>query len=165
MSMPKQAAKRRKLEKKRLRRREAHVKRQKRRQGGWCGPDWFEPVAALGVPGKIAKMSDVLGDFIAPVADSADDIEAYERLLSLGVIAWNVALQPEWRREAMIGAAIDDEIGWDHVWEREMRRDLLRRLVARKLECFAACQRPILAFHLDELEDGGYYLSVASGVV
>ena len=165
MSAPKQLAKRRKLEKKRLRKRETRLKRQRKRQTGWYRPDGFGPVAMLDAPVGGVKMSEVLGDFVAPLADSfGDDRAAYERLLSLGQVAWNVALEPEHRREAMIDDMIEAGLPRESLWERQACRELLDRLVARKLESFAKYQRPILAFQLDELEDGGYYLSVASGL-
>jgi hypothetical protein len=165
MSAPKQVAKRRKLEKKRLRKRETRLKRQKRRQTGWYRPDGFGPVAMLDAPVGGVKMSEVLGDFVAPMADSSQDRAAYERLLSLGQVAWNAALEPEHRREAMIDDLIEAGLPWESLWERQACRELVHKLVARKLESFAKYQRPILAFQLDELEDGGYYLSVASAVL
>ena len=164
MSAPKQIAKRRKLERKRLRKRETRLKRQRKRQTGWYRPDCFEPVAMLNAPVAGVKMSEVLGDFVAPLDDSGHDLAAYERLLSLGQIAWNAALQPEHRREAMIDDMIEKGLPGESPWERQACRELVHKLVARKLESFAKYQRPILAFQLDELEDGGYYLSVASGV-
>lgn len=165
MSAPKQIAKRRKLEKKRLRKRETRLKRQRKRQASWYRPDCFGPVAMLNAPVGGVKMSEVLGDFVAPMADFGHDRAAYERLLSLGQVAWNVALEPEHRREAMIDDMIEAVLPWGSLWERQTCRELVHRLVARKLESFAKYHRPILAFQLDELEDGGYYLSVASAVV
>ena len=109
-------------------------------------------------------MSEVLGDFVAPMADFGHDRAAYERLLSLGQVAWNVALEPEHRREAMIDDMIEAGLPRESLWERQACRELVHRLIARKLESFAKYQRPILAFQLDELEDGDYHLSVASAV-
>jgi len=164
MSAPKQVAKRRKLERKRLRKRETRLKRQRKRQTGWYRPDCFGPLATLNAPVGGVKMSEVLGDFVAPMADFGHDRAAYERLLSMGQVAWNVALEPEHRREAMIDDMIEAGLPWGSLWERQACRELVHRLVARKLESFAKYHRPILAFQLDELEDGGYYLSVASAV-
>jgi hypothetical protein len=164
MSAPKQIAKRQKLERKRLRKRETRLKRQRKRQTSWYRPDCFGPVAMLNAPVGGVKMSEVMGDFVAPMADPGRDRVAYERLLSLGQVAWNVALEPEHRREAMIDDMIEAGLPWGSPWELQACRDLVHRLVARKLESFAKYQRPILAFQLDELEDGGYYLSVASAL-
>lgn len=165
MSAPKQLAKRQKLERKRLRKREMRLKRQKKRQTCWYRSDGIEPVATRNVPAGGLKMSTVLEDFVAPLLDSAEDRDAYERLLSLGLIAWNAALQPEHRREAMIDDMIEEGLRGESPWERQACREIVQRLVARKLGRFAKYQRPILAFQLDELEDGGYYLSVVSGLL
>lgn len=52
--------------------------------------------------GEDQKMSAVLLEFIAPYRDKAEDDAALERLISLGVIAWNIALLPESHRENSI---------------------------------------------------------------
>jgi len=157
MSAPKQLAKRQKLERKRLRKQKTRLTRQKKRQTCWHQSDYFGLVGGV-------KMSEVLGDFVAPLADSADNLAAYERLLSLGLVAWNAALESEHRREAMIDDLLEEVLREASLWERQACHEIVDRLVARKLESFAEYQRPIMAFQLDELEDGGYYLSVASGL-
>ena len=41
------------------------------------------------------KMSDVLEEFVEPYLEFAETEEAYRKLLSVAVVAWNVALFPE----------------------------------------------------------------------
>ncbi len=165
MSAPKQLAKRRKLERKQLRKRETRLKRQKERQKGWDGPGWLDPVAAFDPPFERTKMSEVLQDFVAPLWDSACDREACEHILMLGIVAWDAALQPQRGREAMINDMIEKGMSAASPSERQACSDTVHWLVARKLKLFAAYQRPIFSFQLDELEDGGYHLSVVSGLV
>jgi hypothetical protein len=164
MSAPKQLAKRQKLERKRLRKRKTRLKRQKERQTSWYESDGFDPIGILNGPVGGLKMSEVLEDFVAPLADSADDRDAYERLYSLGLVAWNAALEPEHRRKAMIDDLLEELLRGADLWERHVCREIVDRLVTRKLESFAEYRRPILAFQFEDLEDGGYYLSVASGL-
>src|SRR6516162_3546673 len=47
-------------------------------------------------------MSEVLLEFISPYRDKAADDAALERLIGLGIMAWNVALLPEAEREKTI---------------------------------------------------------------
>ena len=165
MSAPKQVTKRRKLEKKRQRKRVTQLKRQKQAQIRRCQPDCLELAATPNAHVEITKMSDVLKDFVRPLAGSADGRDTYERLLWLGMVAWNAALLPEYRRAEMIDDLMEQGMRWESAWERQACCETVDRLVARKLERFAGYQRPILAFQLDELGDGDYYLSVASGLV
>jgi hypothetical protein len=106
-----------------------------------------------------------LQEFVEPLADSTADYDAYKRLIQMGVVAWNAALEPErGDRDAFIGAAIDESMADASLWERLACRAQIDKLVARKLQQFAGYHRPILAFHLEEVEDGGLHLSVASGI-
>jgi len=164
MSAPKQLAKRQKLERKRRRKRETRLDRQKKRQTGWYQPDSFGPVGIVGGPVGGIMMSEVLQDFVAPLVNSVDGHAAYQRLFSVAQVAWNAALEPVYRREAIIADAIDEAMPGESQWARQECRELIDWLVARKLERFAKYQRPILSFQLDELDDGGYYLSVISGL-
>ena len=164
MSVPKQLAKRRRLEKKRLRKRQSRLNLQKYRQNRGQGADFSEPLVVTDALVGGHKMSEVLGDFVAPLTDCANNLTDFERLLTLGVIAWNVALQGHCYRETIIDTALDEGVRLGKVQDRQTDRKLVDWLVTRKLESFAAYQRPILGFQLDELEDGGYYLSVMSAV-
>lgn len=108
-------------------------------------------------------MSEVLEHFVEPLADSVEGYDEYKELISIAVIAWNAALEPEYRRTALIGSTIDSVV--KDLQYRLTCRELIERLVARKLEHFAQYRRPILAFQLDVFEDGSFYLSVASTIL
>ena len=47
-----------------------------------------------------------LEDFVEPYRDSADTYDAYRKLLSVALVAWNAALLPEDQRRAMIAEMI-----------------------------------------------------------
>jgi hypothetical protein len=164
MSAPKQLAKRQKLERKRRRKHEALRRRQRRRQADLRPSELFDVFPAVSSPVGGIKMSTVLEDFLAPWADSAENIEAYSTIISMGVVAWNAALEPAHWRAAFVSSAIDAAMKNASIQERLACREFIENLIVRKLEYFAEYHRPILAFQLDELDDGGWYLSVASGL-
>src|SRR3954471_12797318 len=58
-------------------------------------------------PAGREKMSEVLEEFIEPYSDLADTDEAFEKLLNLGVLAWNAALLPEDERQAIIDKTVE----------------------------------------------------------
>jgi hypothetical protein len=165
MSVPKQLAKRRRLEKKRLRKREARAANQRKPSRLSCLTDAFDlPYAVLG-PSRGLKMSEVMQDFVAPAMEPDLDRPALLQLYSMAETAWNIALEPEHRHDTLIDTAIRDRLKRPTTLERESCREFLRCLVDRKLDYFAADNRSILAFKLDDLEDGGHYLSVVSGLL
>jgi len=162
MSAPKSAAKRQKLEKKRRRKQEAKRKR-RRNKGG--GPHFDSPDFLPGPPPPV-KMSRVLEDFIEPVIDEGvEDIEVYRRALSIGVLAWNAALRPEAEGQAMVDDVIGKAMRRERPEERAAARELVDFLIERKKRHFAQYRRPILNFEVSELDDGGWYLNVASLIV
>jgi len=106
-------------------------------------------------------MSDVLDEFIEPYGDMADTDDAYENLLRLGMLAWNAALLPAERRQAMIDETIEAGFSTASRSIQALAREVVEALVRRKLEHFAANQRMIISFKLSHTKDG-LHLSVAS---
>lgn len=108
-----------------------------------------------------AKISDVLAEFVAPYLDLAETPAAYEQLLKLAVLAWNLALFPPAERAAMTDEAFSPERL--HVAE-DARRDmrlLVSQLVLRKLAEFAGDARYIVDFKVERAGDD-YELRVAA---
>jgi len=155
MSAPKQLLKRRKLEKKRLRKRESRIRRQRRQRSSW-----YEPVS-FDAPGGV-KMSDVLAGFVGPLAGDWQDAEAYRRLLTLGLVAWNAALQPPSEQQHMVDDVIGKGLSGESQYMRQMCREIVDRLILRKQTHFAQYRRPILNFALEDRGGGDYFLSVIS---
>lgn len=166
MSAPKQLEKQRKLERKRRRKQEAARRRQRRQPADQGLADFpsFPGIFAPRGPAARLKMSTVLEDFVEPWTDSTEDYETLAGILSVAIVAWNAALQPAYRREAFVDSAIDEAIQRASIHDRLACRQLIDELIARKLQHFEGIDRPIFSFHLDRLEDGGFYLSVVSGV-
>jgi hypothetical protein len=164
MSVPKQLAKRMRMERKPLRMRERRLARKKTGATSFCGIDFFDLPGVVSGPVGGVKMSDVLNEFVFPVLKSSFDRDALLQLYSVAQTAWNIALEPQRRHETMIDETLDERLVDPTPLQREACREMLSWLVTRKLEHFADYQRPILSFQLDELDDGGYYLSVVSGL-
>ena len=112
-------------------------------------------------PSGEEKMSEVLTAFVEPYLEFADTEEAYRKLLTLAVMAWNASFLPERERQDMIDTVLDKGIT---AGTEEIKTDfyeIVNMLIARKKIHFSAYTRKIIAF---ELTDAGrdYHLSVAS---
>jgi hypothetical protein len=112
-------------------------------------------------PAGQERMSDVLDDFVAPYERSAETKEEYEKLLTLGITAWNAALLPEAERSRMLEDVLGKGLPGLPKSLQEDLRAFINELIARKLTHFAANRRAIVDFTLQEAHDG-YHLSVAS---
>jgi len=112
-------------------------------------------------PAGREKMSEVLEEFIEPYSDLADTDEAFEKLLNLGVLAWNAALLPEDERQAIIDKTVETGLPGSSKADRTLAREVIETLIRRKQEHFAANQRAIISFKLTDTGDG-LHLSVAS---
>jgi len=112
-------------------------------------------------PKGVTKMSEVLEAFIEPYIHVADTDDAYRKLLSLAVLAWNVSLLPQEQQEQMIEDMI--EASMPSATRREKRDfgETVAEFIERKRTYFAEHRRMILDF---ELTDTGktYHLSVVA---
>jgi len=112
-------------------------------------------------PAGREKMSEVLEEFIEPYRDGADTDDAYEKLMMLGVLAWNAALLPADQRKAMVDETIAAGFSRASRSDQALAREVVETLIRRKLEHFAENQRAIISFKLTNTGDG-LHLSVAS---
>jgi hypothetical protein len=112
-------------------------------------------------PPGVEKMSDVLEDFIEPYLDSIEGDDAYRKLLTLAALAWNAALLPEGRQEAMIDDVLSKGLppGSDEL--AAGLRSIVEGMVERKKAHFSSNRRAIISFELTDLGDQ-YHLTVAS---
>jgi len=178
MSVPKNLAKRQKLARKRQRKQQSRLKHRKQSalptESFQAEPleEKFPQSLAEKFPGGIVhvgavgniKTSDVLDDFVKPFADLIEDADAYRRLLTLGMLAWNAALEPEWRQQQMVDDVIGKGLAAETQWVQMNCRQIVNQLVERKRKYFAQYKRPILNFMLQDTGDG-YHLTVISAVV
>lgn len=107
------------------------------------------------------KMSEVLEAFVEPYLDFTRSWSEQENLFGIAVLAWNLALVPEDKRQPMIDELIKVGLeGNDPLAQQDMR-DTIDELIARKQEFFDQHKRYIVNF---QLQDQGkqFHLSVAS---
>jgi len=106
-------------------------------------------------------MSDVLADFVEPYITAAESQDAYNKLLTLAVTAWNGALVPEAERSHMLDEVLTKGLGDVPASLKKELREFVGELIARKLTHFPDNQRAIIDFTLEE-SHGSYHLSVVS---
>jgi hypothetical protein len=109
-------------------------------------------------PGEI-KMSNALEDVIEPFVQEVETLDAMKNLVSIGAIAWNLALLPpeETKKELpklIKGLTMD-------FGDSEMLIDVINQLIERKRKMFPNVDRYIVNFEVEDVGDG-WHLSVAS---
>lgn len=110
-------------------------------------------------PPGLARMSEVLIDFIEPYREDAESEEALRKLVTLATIAWNAGLMPMAKREKFVqdmAKSFPADVRTDF-------RTVLDPLVRRKEEHFAEHRRAIFDFSLT-FDANGPYLQVVSSL-
>jgi hypothetical protein len=119
-----------------------------------------EPVLILGpIPG-VRKMSEVFAEFVDPFRPGDEKDGDYEKLLSVGVMAWNLAILNQPERDKHFQKTLAEA----PPEARPYLIELMVPLIERKLAHFAADGRFILNFSLTPLRDGGSYLQVLHAI-
>jgi hypothetical protein len=107
------------------------------------------------------KMSAVVLSFIAPYRHRVDSRPAFERLVVMAILAWNVTIVEEPARQDLIEATrklVVSQAGsrWGQAFD-----DLLASLIQRKKRYFADNKRLIFDYRVSETE-GEYRVAVVS---
>jgi hypothetical protein len=130
--------------------------------------DFGEDVQMVRNMEGIAKMSEVLKDFIRPYANIPQNKKELQHLLETAVTAWDLALIPEVERETKL-----DQIFVSMLKKAKKKIDkedlatsraLIEDFIDRKLKYFAEEQRQVIDFQVEYLGRGSYHLSVASAM-
>jgi hypothetical protein len=103
------------------------------------------------------KMSQVLIEFIEPYAEHADTDESFNKLLTIGIVAWNASLLPGKDREDLIDKTIT-------VLQPELRQDMkaiLEGMMQRKVAQFGHIRRMIIDYEMEK-SARGWHVVVAS---
>jgi len=113
-------------------------------------------------PKNLAKMSEILIEYIEPFLEDTDTYQERSNLLEIAVMSWNMALVSEEKRQELLKELFskhpsDPE---DIEAEKELQR-LMKKLIKRKLKFFAEEKRFITDFKLTE-NSGRFHISVAS---
>ncbi len=116
---------------------------------------------AFGLDGY-EKMSEVLTEFIAPYSHLADTEDAYQKLLTLAVMAWNVCLLPVEKQRDMVAKVIAEGLPENDLDTKAGLIGILGTLMARKRTFFPDNKRFILSFELTETETGFHLLVLSS---
>lgn len=110
-------------------------------------------------------MSEVLERFIQPYGQYAEGEEAYRRLLTLGVLAWNAAMAPDAEeQQKMVDDCFDKAMCEEDPEVRAAGEEIVNQLIERKKTYFAKYRRPIFSFVLMDMGDG-YHLTVMSAIM
>ncbi|MBI2953212.1 MAG: hypothetical protein HYY30_02785 [Chloroflexi bacterium] len=111
--------------------------------------------------GSPEKMSEILLAFLEPYREYATTRGAFERLVAVGVLAWNAAILPHEQRQALLDEAsksIQAAAGKD---DAEVYTALVNDLIKRKERYFASNKRRIVSYQVTEGKDT-FHLAVAS---
>jgi hypothetical protein len=123
-------------------------------------------LAEHGLPNKVkfirnargqVKMSEVLSEFIEPYERMAKTEDAYNRLLSVAVVAWNAALLPDRQRHELITTMINAAKTPD----ADEAKLVIQELISRKDKYFPDIKRFIISYELTMTREGPH-ISVAS---
>ncbi len=107
------------------------------------------------------KMSDVLLDFIAPYRSAVNATDAYHRLLTLAILAWNASFLSAKEQGEMVERVVDGGLPSESEELRSGLKQIVYEMIERKRTHFSEYRRNILDY---ELTDTGaeYRLAVAS---
>ena len=110
-------------------------------------------------PGEV-KMSGVLLELVKPEWDTCRDAEDMERLLQIGVIAWNLALLDPGKRRDHLKELIKDAT----LEVRQGMEMVLEPYIRRKEKIFPNLKRPMLNFEMIRLPGNKVHVNVLSGL-
>ena len=130
--------------------------------------DFGEDVQMVRNMEGLAKMSEVLKDFIRPYADIPQNKKELQRLLETAVTAWDLAFMPKEKRESELDQMFASMLkkAKKNIDKEDLAtsRALIEDFINRKLKYFADEQRQVIDFQVEYLGRGEYHLSVASAM-
>ena len=113
-------------------------------------------------PKNLAKMSEVLMEYIEPFLEGTETYEECSNLLEIAVMSWNMALVSEEERQEELKELFSDNASDPEEIEAEkLIQKLMNKFIKRKLKFFAEEKRFITDFKLTE-NSGRFHISVAS---
>ena len=112
--------------------------------------------------GEIVKMSEVLEDFIEPYTDDSLNKHGLQMLISMGILAWNIALMPKEKRTEMLNESFAATMPDADPDDIAFGKNMVEEMIDRKNKFFADNQRMIMNFELQYVSRGQYHISVAS---
>ncbi|MBI4674676.1 MAG: hypothetical protein HY741_23780 [Chloroflexi bacterium] len=111
-------------------------------------------------PGE-SKISAVFLEFIEPFKQYAETGPALEKLIVLGICAWNAALLSDAEQNKFVKEIMETLLGQaGEEWRSDLDY-LLKSLLERKAQFFAGNRRFIVSYHLEPTRTG-YQLSMVA---
>lgn len=114
-------------------------------------------------PGE-SKISMVFLDFIEPFKQFVTSDAGMEKLIVIGIAAWNATLLSDDKRQELIALVMKDVSKPEQSQARADTDSMLKTLMKRKQEQFAADHRFIVNYRLDSTRDN-YHLSMVSTIL
>ena len=113
-------------------------------------------------PKNLAKMSEVLMEYIEPFLEGTETYQECSSLLEIAVMSWNMALVSEEERQELLKELFSKHPSDPEDIEAEKElQGLMKKLIKRKLKFFAEEKRFVTDFKLTE-NSGRFHISVAS---
>jgi len=111
-------------------------------------------------PGE-SKISSVFLEFIDLFKQYATTTEAMEKLVVLGICAWNAGLLPEDQRKKLMEEVVQSVLAQaGEEWRKDLN-SILTSLLSRKERSYADDRRYIVSYHLED-SGASYHLSMVS---
>jgi hypothetical protein len=111
-------------------------------------------------PPGVEKMSEVILEFLDPYMEDVNTPERMDRLLSIGVLAWNAALLPASQRDELL-QKLQKSLETRPPEVQEELRHFFTELIQRKESSFAHNKRFIIDYQLT-MTPSGPHVSVIS---
>lgn len=105
-------------------------------------------ITFIDTPGK--KLSAVLIEFIAPYDDPSYNEHAYDKLITMAVIAWNAAILEGKERKQFVNEAIASIVEITGEEWRKGAEDTLAMMINRKEQFFADDKRFVVEYSWTE---------------
>ena len=107
----------------------------------------------------VVKMSDAIDELLKPYEDQAETMEAYEKLLAVGCMAWNAANMSKSKQNNAIRGFIKGIPEMTRELELDMI-DLMKSLVKRKNSLYPNDERMVIKYQVTENKND-FDLSIA----
>ena len=126
-------------------------------------PD-YEGTEFVENPKDFRKMSEILLEYVQPFLEETETYEDRSNLIDFAVMAWNLALIPEEKREELITELVMELFSEpEEIEEQKNLKRLMNKLINRKLKFFAEEERFVKDYKLTE-NAGNIHLAVASSL-
>ena len=113
---------------------------------------------------EFRKMSEILLEYVQPFLEETETYEDRSNLIDFAVMAWNLALISEEKREELITELVMGLFSEpEEIEEQKSFKRLMNKLINRKLKFFAEEERFVKDYKLTE-NAGNIHLAVASSL-